>query len=665
VASAERRRSSLRATLTWVFVAMTLVPAVVAAVSGYLAIDATMNQQSSGTVAEHGRLARGIVNDRMTAQRNALEVVAKDRRSVLNGQGGEAADYRLRAALNSNGFDYLVLLTPTGRGMASSGLAATVDRTGDPLVQSAAAGKATSGFQVVSAAELASVDLAERGRIDLIETKGGTRPSAPPVGALALASSYPIRDDKGTVTGVLVGVEVLDRSTGLVDTIVERLGGTATVFQGVVRVSTTVKNAQGQRAIGTWAADAVQAANRVGQGYVGEALVVGTSYMTDYEPIRDLTGKPLGMLYVGIPLDPYTQARNQFMVRLFLAIAAFTGIAALAAGPIAKGIVTPVIKIGAAAEQVAGGDLHTEVPLSGTSELVRLGESFNRMTGSLSDMISGVRHAVDGLRAASTSILSSSEQQAQTVSRQVAAATETTATLEEMASSYRAVATSADEVRRVAENALEAARDGQAMLEESIAAADDVHRTAGATSESAHELEDVSERIGDVLVLIDSIAEQTKILALNAAIEAARAGESGKGFSVVATEIRTLATSVGQSTARIEEMVRGIRAATSKLTKTAEQQAALSEQGSALGHRASEAFNDILEQLSATTGAAREIAVAAQQQRAAAEQVVLAMQQVTLAANESSQTADEVARVARTVDEHGRTLENGVRGFNI
>jgi methyl-accepting chemotaxis protein len=664
VATHERKRRSLRTTLLYAFVAMTLLPALVAAVSGYLSIDATMREQSRSIVLEHGRVAGSLVDDRMTAQRNALTLIAKDRDVVGDTTGGEAASYRLRDSLKTTGFDYLLLLAASGRGLASSGLTENVDRRADALIDTAGGGNAASSFQVISRTELDAVDLGGRGELALVETKGGAKPAAP-IGSLALVSAVPVRDAKGTVRAVLVGVEVLNRSTSLVDTIAERLGGTATVFQGVVRISTTVKNPQGARAIGTWASDAVQAAYEAKSSFVGEALVVGSRYMTDYEPLRGFDGRQIGMLYVGIPLDPYTQARNTFLLRLFVALAACVAIAVLAAAPIAKWLVEPVTKVGEAAEHVAAGDLRTEVPLSGTAELVRLGESFNRMTGSLSRMISDVRHAVEGLREASTSILSSSEQQAQTVTRQVAAATETTATLEEMATSYRAVAMSAEEVRRIAEDALEAARDGQATLEESIAAADDLHRTAGSTSESAREVEDVSERIGEVLVLIDSIAEQTKILALNAAIEAARAGDAGKGFSVVASEIRSLATSVGRSTAQIEEMVDGIRAATTKLTKTAEQQAVLSEKGSALGHRASDAFNDILEQLSATTGAAREIAVAAQQQRSAAEQVFLAMQQVTVAASESSQAADELARAARAVDDHGRTLESGIEGFRL
>lgn len=664
MATREKRRRSLRTTLMYAFVAMTVLPALVAAVGGYLSIDQTMNEQSRAIVSEHGRVAGGLVDDRMTAHRNALTLIAKDRNVVGDATGGEAASYRLRDALKTADFDYLLLLDSSGRSLASSGLTANVDRPADGLVETAGGGKAASSIQVIDPSELAAVDLADRGKMTLVETKGGAKPAAPS-GALALVSAVPVRDAKGTVRAVLVGVQVLNRSTALVDTIAERLGGTATIFQGVVRISTTVKNAQGERAIGTWAADPVQTAYATKKSFIGEALVVGSRYMTDYEPVRGLDGKQVGMLYVGIALDPYTQARNAFLQRLFLALSVCVVLAVLVAGPIAKWLAEPVSRVGQAAELVAGGDLRAEVPLSGTAELVLLGESFNRMTGSLSRMISDVRHAVMGLREASTSILSSSEQQAQTVTRQVAAATETTATLEQMASSYRAVATSAAEVRRIAEEALEAARDGQATLEESIAAADDVHRTAGATSESAHEVEDVSERIGEVLTLIDSIAEQTKILALNAAIEAARAGDAGKGFSVVASEIRSLATSVGRSTAQIEGMVNGIRAATAKLSKTAEEQATLSERGSALGHRASDAFNDILEQLSATTGAAREIAVAAQQQRTAVEQVVLAMQQVTIAASESSQAADELARAARAVDDHGRTLEKGVEGFHL
>src|SRR5450759_2865669 len=94
----------------YAFVAMTLLPAIAAGVSGYFSIDATMTEQSRSTVLEHGRVAGGLVDDRMTAHRNALTLVAKDRNVVGDGAGGEATSYRLRDALKTTDFDYLLLL---------------------------------------------------------------------------------------------------------------------------------------------------------------------------------------------------------------------------------------------------------------------------------------------------------------------------------------------------------------------------------------------------------------------------------------------------------------------------------------------------------------------------------------------------------------------------
>lgn len=661
----DRRHRPLGTILLIVFIAMALLPAIAAAVIGWLDIDATMTEQSVERVTEHGSLALDIANDRMVAQRDALRLLAADG-SVVPGRRSpsEIAD-ALRYASRSMEIDYLLVIAPSGKGIASSVSGKAPDRNGDPLMKAAAAGKSPTGFVLVSQAEIDAMGLAPEARIELVPTAAGKAPSGSPAGAIALSAAVPLRNAKGDLVGVLVGAEMLNRSTALVDSIVRRLGGTATVFQDVVRISTTVRNAQGERAIGTWASDPVQAAYANAQPYRGQATVVGNQYMTDYQPITDSAGTKIGMLYVGISLDPYFEARNTFVLRLFAALAVCVVLAALAAFPIARTIVGPVVEVSSAAEKVAAGDLRSAVPLSGSAELVRLGESFNQMTASLAGMISETRHAVTGLRQASTTILSSSEQQTQTVQRQVSAATETTATLEELAVSYRSVASGAEEVLRIAEEALEHARDGQALLEESIHASDAVHEGAGSTADSAHEVAEVSDRIGDVLVLIDSIAEQTKILALNAAIEAARAGEAGKGFAVVAQEIRKLATSVGESTKQIEDMVRAIQSATKRLSQVAEQQAALSEQGAALGHRAQENFADILEQLSSTTNAAREISVASVQQRSAAEQVVMAMQQVTTAATESSTAAAEVSRVARDVDEHGRALDDRIQGFTL
>ena len=146
-----------------------------------------------------------------------------------------------------------------------------------------------------------------------------------------------------------------------------------------------------------------------------------------------------------------------------------------------------------------------------------------------------------------------------------------------------------------------------------------------------------SQEIGRVLVIIDDIAEQTKILALNAAIEAARAGEAGKGFAVVAEEIRKLADSVTESTSEIGRVVREIQSSSSSLVMSTERAIARrSTRARCSRMRTADSLDTIVQQVEETTDSAKQISIATQQQRTASEQVVISMREMALVATQAA-----------------------------
>ncbi len=663
---------TMSATLTMAFALVSLVPLLIAAGVGYWSFNSSMDTEATTTIREHGRMAADILEDRGLQREAALKNFVSDHSLATALSSGGLSDRmvasdRLKQAAWDLKVTYVLLLDRSGKVVSASdsALGSAYDRSGDTLTRQAAYGTVQSAFEIVPEAELKALGLAGASSVKVTATRDLSKATATS-GALALASVVPIKSATGQTLGTLAAVEVVNNGNELVDRLASRLGGTATLFQDEVRVATTVRTAAGRRAIGTVASRPVQdAVLGSKKEFVGTADVVGNRFQTMYSPLRDVSGRTIGMVYVGIPLTPYIAATNLFLLRMLIALLGGLAVAWLAGRAMARSISRPIEAFSEAADRVSAGDLQVHVPAHGAREVARLGTAFNSMTAGLSTTIRSVRDIVSQLGSVSAQLVTSSERQSQGVTRQVAAAHETTATLEEMAASYRAVASGAKEVMRLADEALSAAEQGHATVEESMGSLERLHAAADGTAGSARDLSEATVEIGEVLTLIDNIAEQTKILALNAAIEAARAGAAGKGFGVVATEIRSLADSVSKSTARIDDLVHSIQVSSGSLSRLASDQAGLTSTGVELGRRSADAFSDILDRMSQTAGAAREIATAAAQQGAASGQVLQAMEQVTSAASESSEAADQVAQAARALDEKGRELKSGVEGFRI
>ena len=663
---------TMSATLTIAFGVVSLVPLLIAAAVGYWSFTSTMDTEASSTIAQHGKMANDMITDRGLQRESALKTLATDRALLLSLQSRALSDQmvasdRLKQSAYDMGVTYVLLLDPKGAVVSGSDQLQGIgfDRSANKLTTQAAYGTAQTAFEIVPEPELTAFGRSGFAAVHVTPAPGLTKRTVT-TGALALETVMPIKAASGDVVGSLAAVEIINNGTDLVDRLTSRLGGTATLFQDEVRVGTTVLAPNGKRAVGTVASQPVQAAVLTDKkAYIGPADVVGNRFETMYQPLKSSTGDLVGMLYVGIPLAPYATATNTFLLRMLLALLGGLAVAWIAGRMVARNVARPVEAVSEAAGKVSAGDLQVQVPVTGAAEIARLGGAFNAMTSGLATTIHSVREIVSQLGTVSAQLVGASEQQSQVVTRQVAAAHETTATLEEMAASYRAVAAGAQEVMRLADEALSTAESGHATAEASMSSLERLRSAADGTAGSARDLSETTVEIGEVLTLIDNIAEQTKILALNAAIEAARAGEAGKGFGVVASEIRTLADSVSQSTARIDDLVRGIQTSSGTLSRLANDQAGLAASGAELGRESADAFSDILDRMANTASAAREIATAAAQQGSASGQVLDAMQQVTAAASESSAAAGQVAQAARAIDEKGRQLRSGVDGFRI
>jgi two-component system NtrC family sensor kinase len=274
------------------------------------------------------------------------------------------------------------------------------DQSQDEIVRRVLSTQApVSGTAIISVEELQreSPELAEQAHFDFIDTpKARPRPETEETAGMMLKAAAPIFDDKGKLIGVVYGGTLLNRNYQIVDKVKETVFqnvvyegkdiGTATIFQDDVRISTNVIDEKGGRATGTRIAEDVYDQVVVKQvPWVGRAYVVNDWYIAAYEPIRNVSNEIIGILYVGILEQKYTDVQNQtilFFVGITLAGAILTTLIALF---ISRQISMPIRNLVDASQQLADGNLEAKVELTSGDELGRLSYHFNQMAAALRD----------------------------------------------------------------------------------------------------------------------------------------------------------------------------------------------------------------------------------------------------------------------------------------
>jgi methyl-accepting chemotaxis protein len=354
--------------------------------------------------------------------------------------------------------------------------------------------------------------------------------------------------------------------------------------------------------------------------------------------------------------------RAVFMIAVFVAVLV---VLAFFQGRIGRKMMAPLYAVVESIKAACEGELGHKVTFDTKDEFGELSRSYNQMQDLITYLISQTHDSARRLAGASTEILSATEQQASGAAEQAASISETTATMEELAATYRQIAENANQVVHMAENSLGSAESGQQAVMNTLDSMESIKSRAQSSAAKILQLGERSQQIGQVLTIINSIADQTKILALNAAIEAARAGEAGKGFSVVAVEIRKLAESVVDSTGEIETIMTEIQAAANDLVIATEQELKQVEGGVDLAHTTGDSFDQILSTIEQTTSAAKEISAATQQQRSATEQVVKAMREVAAVAQQTASASRQVAGAAEQLSGIAAESSNIGAAFRI
>jgi len=312
---------------------------------------------------------------------------------------------------------------------------------------------------------------------------------------------------------------------------------------------------------------------------------------------------------------------------------------------------------------VRNGDLAHWNTKSEDPQLAPLLEGFGKVVEVQRTFVREINEASIRLSSSANQVLAASTQHESSSTEQAAAIHETTATMEELKHASAQIAENAGSVARVAEETLNAARAGRGAIGEFIRAMQQIRSDGVAVADSITKLSKRVERIGTVVEVIDEIADRSDLLALNAALEGSRAGEAGRGFSIVAAEMRRLAENVMESTKEIKNLITEIREATAAAAGAAEASKAATESGEKLGAVAAQAVEGILAGVQETSDAARVINLATQQQRTATEQVVASMGEIEDVTRQTTQASKQATGAAAELTQLAGRLAELIKRF--
>ena len=254
-----------------------------------------------------------------------------------------------------------------------------------------------------------------------------------------------------------------------------------------------------------------------------------------------------------------------------------------------------------------------------------------------------------------------SEKQASSAVMQATSVTEASATLSELATSAGQIAESTNHVLKMAEQTLKSARTGRKSVEEVISGIDAIRLYNEENTRQVIQLAQQSEKIGEVLEIINGIAGQTRLLSLNAAIEAARAGEAGKGFSIVAVEVRRLADNVVESTAQIQNLVAGIQSLTRSVIESALDGEKKVQNGVELARKAGGSLTEIYTIAEQTAQFAQQISISTHEQKVGTEQTVDDIRSLAEACSQMETGAKDTSGMGESLDELSNRLKGQLR----
>lgn len=379
-------------------------------------------------------------------------------------------------------------------------------------------------------------------------------------------------------------------------------------------------------------------------------------------------GDLIGMLSVSIPM---TQAQAGMIGSVKQTSGWIAGILLVSLTLvyllIQKFVLTPLKALTAISRDIAQGqgDLTKRVPIVSHDELGELGKYFNLFIDKMHRSIVQVAEATNRIASSATELSATSEQLAQTAEGQNTRMIQSASAVEEMTMTAGEVARNSNEAAQIAHETSETAKDGHEVMNQTVTGMQQVSEAVGHSANIIMTLGKSSDQIGEIVRVIEDIADQTNLLALNAAIEAARAGEQGRGFAVVADEVRKLAERTTKATKEIGDMIRQIQIDTKSAVASMEEGTVRVTGGVELANKTGEALTKIQAMVQNTASMIQQIAGAAEEQSTATRQIAGDLEAVAQASREASTGVSESAKASHDLSVLATELQALVNTFKV